>query len=157
MNAQPELRPAGPADDEFLFEVFVASRDDEMALLDWSDQQKREFLMMQHRAQASDYRDRFPGACLAVVEIGGEPVGRLWVERNAAEIRILDITIQGEHRGQGIGTALLRGLQHEAQRAGVPLRDSVYVGNARAEALYRRLGFVETADTGTYRAMEWRA
>lgn len=50
-------------------------------------------------------------------------------------------------RGQGIGTALLRQVQRQAGRAGTVVRLETRAGG-RAEALYRRLGFLRVASDG---------
>jgi ribosomal protein S18 acetylase RimI-like enzyme len=152
----PSLRPVVDGDADFLFALYSSTRQSEMDLLvEWTDEQRHQFLAMQHLAQASDYDRRFPDATYDVVMVGGVPVGRLWVERNTDEIRLLDIAVLPEYRGRGIGTVLLRQLQDEARERGVPLRDSVSYDNPRAEALYRRLGFRQIGDSGTYRALEW--
>ena len=81
----------------------------------------------------------------------GTPVGRLCVHRRPAEICILDIALLPEFRGAGIGGTLLAGLVAEADGAGKLLEIYVEKFN-RAQTLYRRLGFVESGDTGVY----WR-
>ena len=68
---------------------------------------------------------------------------------------MLDITVLPDFQGSGVGTTLIERLQAEAARVGVPLRESVFRGNQGAEALYRRLGFVEVGGDGAYLAMEW--
>ena len=150
-----QLRAVHDLDDEFLFEVYASTRADVLAPVGWNDTQIRDFVQMQHRAQSADYRERFPDADYSVIMLSGRPVGRLWVDRHHDEIRILDITVLPAHQGRGIGTSLLEQLQREARDAGVALRDSVLIDNPRAEALYRRLGFVQIGENGMYRSLEW--
>jgi ribosomal protein S18 acetylase RimI-like enzyme len=144
-------------DEEFLLGVYASTREAELANVGWDDAQIRAFVSMQHRAQSADYRERFPKADYSVIVLSGRPIGRLWVDRHTDEIRILDVTVLPRHQGQGVGTLLIKELQAEARHADVPLRDSVLINNPRAEALYRRLGFVQIGENGMYRSMEWAA
>lgn len=75
-----------------------------------------------------------------VVELGGLPVGlwKLW--RQPEAWWILQVQLMPEAQGQGIGAALVRGLQAEARAAGMPLKLKVLKTNP-ALRLYRRLGF----------------
>jgi ribosomal protein S18 acetylase RimI-like enzyme len=56
-----------------------------------------------------------------------------------------DLVVHPEHRGQGIGTALLRFVIEEAKKRGV-LRLTLLTDmqNERAQALYRKLGFADS-------------
>lgn len=51
------------------------------------------------------------------------------------------------HRCQGIGGRLLAAIIAEAERAGLPVKLGVLVGNTGAARLYRRLGFVAVSIT----------
>ena len=150
------LRPATGADTEFLAAVYAATRAEELAATDWSAAQKAEFCQMQFAAQDTHYRQHYPTAEFSVIEVSGTPVGRLYVDRWTREIRIMDIAILPEHRGKGIGTFLLVGLQCEAAASGKSLTIHVERFNP-AMQLYARLGFRMTEDKGVYQLMEWRA
>lgn len=148
------LRPTGPADESFLCQLYAATRSAEMALVDWSADQKDVFVRMQFAAQQRYYLEQFPGARLDIAEQEGEPVGRFYINTTAAEIRIIDITVLPRYRGQGIAAALIGELLEEAGRAGKPVRIHVFLGNPARE-LYRRLGFQDAGEAGMYRLMEW--
>jgi len=81
------------------------------------------------------------------------PIGRLYLASIQAELRIVDISLLPEWRGQGIGTALLRGLCEQADRTGKTLRLHVVQHN-RVLGLYRRLGFREQDQSSLYWALE---
>ena len=49
----------------------------------------------------------FPDAAFQVIERGGEPIGRLYLDRRAEEIRIIDIALLPAHRRAGIGGAAI--------------------------------------------------
>lgn len=57
------------------------------------------------------------------------------------------ICVQREHRGQGVGTALMQGLCAEARQRGYSaIRLDVIDTNWRARALYERMGFIAVSD-----------
>ena len=157
MSTPPSLalRPATPADAEFLYRVYANTRYEELAPLQWPPEQIESFLRMQFRAQDTYYREHFAGAAFDVILCAGEPVGRLYVDRRPDEIRIVDIALLPECRGNGLGARLLTDLLAEAAGAGLPVRIHVEVHNS-ARHLYQRLGFVRTGTTGVYDLMEWR-
>lgn len=151
-----QLRPMQAGDEPFLYRLYASTRGAEMALVDWSDEQKETFLRMQFAAQHRYYQDQFRAARFDVVVVDGRPVGRLYVDRAPDEYRIIDITMLPECRGSGIGGELIRQLLAEANEAGVPVRIHVLKGNP-ARGLYDRLGFVPVGETGLYDLMEWRS
>ena len=150
------LRQAQPADEEFLRAVYASTRAAELSVVPWTEAQRAAFINMQYDAQQHDYRTRFPAAAHNVVLRDSQRVGRLLVARTAEEIRILDLTLLPEHRNAGIGTALLRDLQAEAQAAGKPAR--IYVESFNPSlSLFARLGFARVAEQGAHYLLEWRA
>jgi len=108
---------------------------------------------MQFEAQDAYYREHYHPATFDVIEVDGEPTGRLYVARWEEEIRIIDVALLPEHRGRGIGTTLIRGLLDEAAATGKRLSTHVESHNP-ARRLYERLGFEEVAEHGLYRLME---
>ena len=147
------LRPADADDSRFLLRVYASTREEELRLVDWSDDQKAAFLQMQFEAQDAYYRAQYHPATFDVVDVDGEPAGRLYVARWEEEIRIIDVALLPEHRGRGIGTSLIRALLGEAAAAGKRLSIHVEKDNP-ARRLYERLGFAEVGDRGLYVLME---
>jgi ribosomal protein S18 acetylase RimI-like enzyme len=156
MLASVSLRPIAPEDMEFLLRVYGSTRQEEMALVDWSEEQKDAFLRMQFEAQHTFYQANYVGAEFLVVLDDGVPAGRLYLHRRADEIRLVDIALLPEHRGRGIGTSLLEDLFAEAGAAGKAVRIHVERFNEGALRLYQRLGFRQIADKGVYYLLEWR-
>ncbi|WP_426756416.1 N-acetyltransferase family protein [Myxococcus sp. Y35] len=155
-----DLRAVTPSDEPFLFALYASTREPELAAWGWAPAQRDAFLRMQWMAQSHDWAARHPGADHQVVCIHGQPAGRLLVARSAAEWRVVDIALLPQHRGSGAGTWLLRRIQDEAAKAGIPLRLRVLRTNP-ARRLYERLGFEvdavsaeETADP--YVSMAWK-
>jgi ribosomal protein S18 acetylase RimI-like enzyme len=141
------LRPARASDRALLFEVYASTRAEELAVVPWPEPTKQAFLAQQFEAQDVHYRRHYPDASFEVIEVDGEPAGRLYVDRLDEEIRIIDIALLPRFRGRGIGAALLRELIDEAAGAGKRLSIHVEREN-RARALYERLGFTVVADDG---------
>lgn len=154
------LRPITDEDDDFLFRLYASTRTEELALTDWSGDQKAAFLRMQFDAQHRHYQEHYAGARFDVVLEGGEPVGRLYVDRSLErfpdEIRLVDIAFLPEHRGRGLGSLLLGELIEEARASGKRLTIHVETFNP-AMRLYERLGFRQISQAGLYHLMEWRA
>ena len=143
------LRSATDEDREFLLRVYESTREDEMALVPWPDEQKSAFLRMQANAQDVDYRRRYPAAAFLVVERDGDPIGRLYRHEEDGVLYVVDIALLPAWRGQGIGTALLRDVLAEADRRGVVVELHVEHWNP-ARRLYERLGFTQVAADGVY-------
>ncbi len=153
MNPTISLRPIGPEDEAFLYQVYASTRVDELAPLGWDAAQQTAFLRMQFTAQQRCYQAQFPDASYLLILRDGEPSGRLYVLRRDDEIRVLDIALLPEHRGAGFGGALLRDLLAEADREDKPVRLHVERFNP-ALRLYQRLGFTQIGDTGVYFSLE---
>jgi ribosomal protein S18 acetylase RimI-like enzyme len=90
-----------------------------------------------------------------VVEDDGVPVGYAAVVRAADHDFLHELALLPHAQSRGIGTAVVRSLQDDARRRGVPLRLSVHDDN-RARGLYERLGFTVTDVDGIRVKMEWR-
>ena len=154
--AQVELRPIRDEDRDFLCRLYASTRADELAQTPWSDEEKQSFLDMQFQAQHAHYQKHFPEASYQIIEQLGEPIGRLYLDRRPDELRIIDIALLPEKRGEGIGGVLMRNILDEAAIAGKPVRIHVERNNP-AMHLYERLGFQKVEDQGVYWLMEWLA
>jgi len=119
----------------------------------WDDAEKDAFLRMQFDAQDTWWRENYADTTYDVVEVDGEPAGRLYVHRGEREIRIVDIALLPEHRGSGIGTSLLHDLLAEADALGKSVTIHVERLNP-ALRLYERLGFALAEDKGVYLFLE---
>lgn len=150
------LRPAEPADQPFLLALYASTRDD-LAAIPANEATRQQLLRMQYDAQQLHYRTQFPLAEINLVLVDGQPAGRLYVDRGAVGIRLIDISLLPAFQRQGVGRQLLQTLQAQAARSGLPLRLSVLAGNPAAR-LYQRLGFhASGAPEGVHQPMEWHA
>lgn len=150
------LRPVREEDGEILLAIYASARAEEMALVPWTEAQKKAFMQMQLSAQQNHYRTYFPRATHDLILVNDAPVGRLYVDRRESEIRVLDVTMLTESRGRGIGTRIIQELMKEASNRNVSL--SIYVESFnRSLGLFQRLGFVKAEETGASCLMVWRA
>jgi ribosomal protein S18 acetylase RimI-like enzyme len=149
------LRTAGPEDEAFLYQVYAATRADEMAIVPWTAEQKEAFLRMQFNAQTESYKLQFPKAETQIILNDEVPAGRFIVDRSDSTLLMIDIALLPEHRNRGTGATLLRGLQAEGAEVGKPVRLHVESFNP-AQRLYERLGFQKVSEDGLYWCMEWR-
>lgn len=150
------LRPETEGDEPFLERLYLSVRAAEMEMAGWPPEQAGPFLRWQFSLQRHHYLTHYHDAVFAVLERRGEPVGRLYVFRNRIDIRVVDISLSPEVRGQGVGGALLRALFAEAESAGRTV--SVHVEHFNpARRLYERLGFREQKRDQVYALMEWRS
>jgi len=151
-----QLRAAQPEDQSFLLQVYSSTRAEELALVSWTEEQREAFVEMQFAAQQNHYASEFPQATHDIILANEQPVGRIYVARLNEEIRIADITIIPEHRNQGIGTSLIKGLLDEAVLTGKVV--SVYVETFnRSVRLFLRLGFAIGEQNGINFLLRWSA
>ncbi len=151
------LRPATPEDNLFYYRVYASTRTDEMALVNWTAEQKDSFLWMQFNAQREHYRLHYPLAEYQVILQEGKSIGRLITERSKNQLLIMDIALLPPYRHAGIGTALIQDLMAEAAQSCLPLVLRVEFFNPVIR-LYTRLGFVKTREVNSvYHEMVWTA
>jgi ribosomal protein S18 acetylase RimI-like enzyme len=153
--AVPEvtLRPARDDDGAFLLSVYASTREEELAPVPWTAEQKHAFVAQQFAAQSAHYAQHYDGLSSHVVLVDGARAGRLLVARWPEEIRVVDIALLPDYRGRGVGERLLRPILEEADARGVATVIHVERTNP-AMSFYRRLGFAPAGEHGIYFRME---
>jgi ribosomal protein S18 acetylase RimI-like enzyme len=153
---QVSRRPLTVDDEPFIKRLIAEVVADELGARLWPDAARVPLVDIQYRARRQGFHDAFPDATEEIVQRDGEAAGWLVTARDAESIRVVDIALLPQERGQGLGTACIRDLQDEAERTARLLRLSVVRMNAAAR-LYERLGFQITGGDEIRYAMEWRA
>src|SRR3984957_21201870 len=149
------LRPETEADVPFLRRLYLSTRWEELAsVTHWSDAQKIAFLGSKFDAQRSYYLVHYANAAFDVLEAQGVPAGRLYLDRQADTLLVVDIALLPQWCGRGIGTALLEAMFAEARLTGKGVTISVEKFNP-AQRLYRRPGFREKPGEGVFWFMHW--
>ena len=102
------------------------------------------------------YLDKFfigAGDWICVAEADGQTIAFLSIEEHhepSDYIYLDDLSVGGDYRGHGIGTALIETAEQYARDRGMPqIIFHVEKSNTGAYKLYRRLGFADGKDEGT--------
>jgi ribosomal protein S18 acetylase RimI-like enzyme len=148
------LRPIEATDSPFLLELYTSTRASEMSQVDWSDEQKYQFLSMQFNAQQNYYLENYQKATFDVIEWQNTTIGRLYVEEWPTELRIIDIALLPDYCNQGIGSHFLKKVMKHASNINKGVSIHVEQNNP-AMLLYKRLGFEKVDEHGVYDLMEW--
>ncbi len=136
----------------FLCRVYASARAEEMAGVDWSEAEKSAFIEQQFVFQHRYYREHHPDAQFLVITRDNQAIGRLYWRSEGDQAALMDISLLPEHRGAGIGSAILGLLMAQADTDGQTT--TLYVEpNNPAHRLYRRFGFEVVGDNGVYLKM----
>ena len=100
---------------------------------------------------------------LYVIEVQGEPVGRLRTERDEVviggsavpRITLCGLQLRPPFQRRGIGSAIIRDLQAQAASSRGVLDLGVDHANVGARRLYERLGFVQSGTDEQEAHMRW--
>ncbi|GAB4191460.1 MAG: GNAT family N-acetyltransferase [Roseiflexaceae bacterium] len=149
---QIRLRPANAEDDDFLFELYRATRADEVQAFGWSAAEQEAFLSSQYGMRRQQYRALGGQVRSSLILDGDLPIGMLVLIDMPVEVVLSDIALVPGYRNHGIGAALIRNELAEAARIGKPMSLHVLTSNP-AVRLYARLGFAVVEDDGLYVSM----
>ncbi len=145
------------ADQTFLYRLFVATKAAEMAAMPLDDAARDFLLRVQYRSMTATYQQDFPHARREVVEVGGEPVGRLVTDVGDRCVTYVDIALLPRARGRGLATRLMMQALEEPRRLGLPARVNVLAQNAASLRLCERIGFVRLGEHPPFVQLEWSA
>lgn len=148
------FRPYTAADLPFIQTVYATSREAEMAIVPWTDVEKTHFLEMQCLAQLHHYETHYQKAEHLIILKEGQPIGRLYIHRTPADIRLMDITLLPAYRRQGIGGQIIGDLLQESDQTNCPVTLHVEIINPDTLRLYQRLGFTAVTQQGLHIFME---
>ncbi|KAB7768886.1 GNAT family N-acetyltransferase [Xanthomonas maliensis] len=148
-------RPQREADLPALRALFRTQRWAEFAMLPWDDAARAAFIDQQFDAQQRHYTLSQAHVLFLVITEGERVIGRLYLGGDATRtVRLLDILLLPDRRGQGVGTMLIAALLAQAKVDGREVVLQVDKHNPAFE-LYRRLGFRTYEDTGIAWKMAW--
>ena len=134
-----QLRPAEERDREFLYQVKKQSNFGYISdLWGWDeDFQRREF--------ARDFQQIRE---FSVITVDGADAGFLQLQSGSDFLNVAEIHLLPPFQGQGIGSAVLRDIQADAE--GLPVLIGCFRANKRAYQLYQRLGFAPITENDTH-------
>lgn len=139
------LRAAGTTDDAFFRHLFAATRAGAFVAAGLSGPMLAEMLNQQFRLQVDGHRQQFPEALIFVIARQNEPVGRLVLHCADLRWHVVDITLLPACCGQGVGSAVMAGIDAAARMHGIGSLTLTVLGTNRgARRFYACLGFTET-------------
>ena len=145
--------PITDSDEAFLFALYSITRAEELAVVPWDNEQKQQFLQLQFNAQHQHYTAKYPDGSFQIIKFDNKNIGRLYLAELEDEIRIIDLLLVPEYRGQGIGTKILTDILQSAEK---PVRIYLETFN-QSISLFKRLGFQSIRDEGVYCLWESKA
>ena len=153
MRADVSTRRLLPEDAAFDLSVFASARSLELDVLGSQGLAAEAFARLQMAARDRHYEACYPGAEHSVVLVGGEPAGRLIVDRSGTGILIVDIALLPRFRRAGVGSAVVEDLLEEADTKQLPVKCHVLAGNDGARRFWERHGLVAQGVDGAHVAM----
>ena len=96
------------------------------------------------------------GSSISVVEVDGEPAGRLRVVRRGGLVEIAGLQLLPGHQSRGVGRTVVDRLVAQARADGVPVELGVEKDNPRARAFWERCGFAYVGEDETEHRMRLR-
>jgi len=154
--AEIQLRPVTEEDRPFLERVYCTTREHEMSLVPWTDEQKLTFLRQQFDAQWVHYNIHYGSGVHSLILANGRSAGRVFIERQPSEILIVDIALLPEHRGNGLGARVIAPILAEASRENLAVTGLVERWNPSCR-FWHRMGFRLTPQDEFYYRIEWRS
>ena len=135
-------RPAGRADKDFLAKMFKENRDD-LRMSAAEPDYVENVIEMQLEAQMGGYGSQFPNAVYLVLEKNGSRIGRITLDIQPVELRLVDLDFIKKAQGKGFGSSILLWLMSAAAQTKCPLlvparRDDFAMGR-----FLTKYGFVE--------------
>lgn len=137
----------------FLKKVYRSTREEEMMLTEWDEQQKSAFIDQQFSAQHAYYQEVYHDATFEIIVIDGQNAGRIYLWESPKQLRIVDVALLPEFRGKGVGNIILDNLITKVSKEHKVLSIHVEYYN-RALNLYKRKGFKVKDQTGVYYYLE---
>ncbi|MBS1792006.1 MAG: GNAT family N-acetyltransferase [Acidobacteria bacterium] len=148
------LRSSVPEDEDFLVAVYGSTRQQELAMVPWTEEQKEAFVRFQLKAQLAHYQNEYPNAEYSIILFDDQPVGRLYIDRREDDLRIMDITLLPEHRGKGISSPIIRHLMDEASV--LEKRLSINLDKlSQSQPIFEHFGFNPAEDSGFHVLYAW--
>lgn len=153
MSKEITFRKIEEKDLPFLKQVYKSTREEELKMVDWPENQKEQFITQQFEAQHDYYQQVYHEATFEIILYSGEPAGRLYLWESEKQIRIVDISLLPPFRNRGIGSQILNQLIKRSEATSKIVSIHVECYNP-ALSLYKRLGFEQKDHTGVYFYME---
>ena len=149
-------RPQTPADADFIEDLVIAVRENELGYRELPPTERNKLLREQNHLQLAHYLRVYPQAHYSIIEADKKPIGRLYVDQSPTHIHIVELSILPDFQGHGIGKTYVESIMAESIRTKVPITLSVTKDNS-ALRFYEKLGFQTRKVTSpTHHVMYWK-
>lgn len=135
------IKPAEAADELWQRHLFATLRGFQAAMLAACPPLLEQQWRLRQQAFSRDY----PGAQTRIIYCANQPIGSVTLHHGTDAWRLLEIGLEPDYRGQGIGKRLLHGMTEFADCQRQTLELAVTRHNP-ALRLYQRLGFVAVSE-----------
>jgi ribosomal protein S18 acetylase RimI-like enzyme len=142
------------ADEPFLHRLLLERTAQKLGLDHLPAPMREQILTMQVRLRLGSVRANYSDGSSEIILLNGQPVGWVFICETRGELRLVEIVVLSECRGQGIGAATIGEIIARAERASKPVRLRVDAMNTSAFRLYERLGFRRTGGDEVQHEME---
>ncbi len=134
-------RAESPSDEDLIRCLILQTVAEQLGADAWPEPMRGNLLEIQFEGRRQSHAANYPDAASEVIEADGQNAGWIVVTTMPHEVRLVEIIVAAEFRGQGIGSAVIGDVLAAAESAGKPVRLHVNVTNSGAMRLYERLGF----------------
>ena len=160
MSGFLQLRPVRDDDEPFLRALRAQVDAERLGLHTWEPEAEavaQQLLDLQFRAHAAHYRQVKANWDTkdCIIELDGAPAGRFIVAQDGQLVTLSDIAVAQEHRGKGLGHAVIDAVKAECVQSKRVLRLHVEATNPAVQ-FYLSLGFVPVVQNASLIRMEWR-
>jgi GNAT superfamily N-acetyltransferase len=159
MPAVLKLRPVDPDDEPFLRDLRGQVDVERLGLQFWSPENAelaQKVVNLQFHAHATHYQKIKSNWDTkdCIIELDGKPAGRFIVSQDGTTVCLADIAVHRDHRGKGLGQAVIDATKAECVQSKRILRLHVEPMNP-AFQIYLHLGFRVVEQSPTHIRMEW--
>ncbi len=153
-NTSVTFRHISGEDIPVLKQIYASTRLDELAMTDWSDEQKQQFIDHQFNAQHQHYQIHYADAEFLLLIASNQVMGRLYLQHQDKQLCLIDITLLPAFQKQGIGQQILTWILNQAKDSKKLVTLHVESHNP-AYQWYLKQGFKNIEDRGVYQYLEW--
>jgi ribosomal protein S18 acetylase RimI-like enzyme len=151
VTTRPEERGA---DEPFLRGLILQNLTLELHADQWPQPMRDHLLGIQYQGRRSSAPSSYPEGASRIILMDGAPAGWIYIADLDDAVYIAEILVLAEHRGKGVGSAVMRGIMDTAGEKTVRL--SVNTLNSGAVRFYERLGFRRVRGGDVDQVMEYR-
>lgn len=150
------LRNSNEHDKAFFTALYASTRED-LRQIPLPEAALQQLIQMQQDVHEKGQSQNYPRAEYLTLVYQDQAIGRLVIDEQKPDLRLIDISIIPQQQKRGFGAAVIRLLQHRATASGCKMSLAVFQQNQAALQLYTRLGFVIGHSDALQHHMFWPA